>query len=251
MDAEAEQTLSPPALVAPCDAVSVDGREVTFVWDPLEGAERYRLEVAPTARFEDPVIDTEVGSQTAVTVGNQFPTDGETFFWRVRTGSEAGWGEPGEVESFLATTAEEAKEEGLEVDSTPGLQLARAKGDDVDTTQTVGFERQFQKEKERGVAYEGVASSQITGISVSIIVVILTAVAILFGWFEQVSNSVQSATAEAQDYEQLRQAEVEATQQLQQYGVVDEEEGRYRIPIDRAMDLIATEEYQERQQESQ
>lgn len=249
MDAEAEETLSPPALLAPCDAAPVNGGEVTFVWDPVEGAETYRLEVAPTARFDDPVIDVEVGAQTAVTVGNRFPTDGQTLFWRVRAGSGGEWGEVGEVESFLATTAAQAEEEGVDVDATAGLQLARAE-DDSDTPETVGFERRFQREKEQGVAYEGVASSQIMAISLSICVVVLTAIAVLFGWFEQVRNSARTATAEAQDYEQLREAELEATQRLQQYGVVSEEEGQYRIPIDRAMDLIATEEYQQRQQES-
>jgi uncharacterized protein YpmB len=96
-----------------------------------------------------------------------------------------------------------------------------------------------------------VAASQIMGISGSIILVILVAVAIIFGWFEQVTQTTASEAADRQRYQQIRQTETEMTQQLQQYGVVDEEEGVYRIPIDRAMDLIATEEYQQRQPPSQ
>lgn len=251
MNTEDAETLSPPALVAPCDAASVDGREVTFVWDPVAEADTYRLEVAPTARFDDPMVDVEVGDQTAVTVGNRFPTDGETFFWRVRAGADGEWSEGGTVESFLATTAEEADEDvALAVPDGHGLRLAGA-SDRSEEVETIDFTDRFRAERERGVAYEGVATRQIAGISISIIVVILIAVSVLFGWFGQVSNSARSAAMEVQDYEQLRQAEVEATEKLQQYGVVNEDEGRYRIPIDRAMDLIATEEYQQRQAEGQ
>lgn len=251
MNSEEEQALSVPALVAPTDAVSVDGNEVTFVWNPVKGAETYRLQVAPTARFQDPVLDTDVGVETAVTVGNQLPTDGQTFFWRVVVESEAGDRETSSVESFLATTAAEAD---VEVPSPEGEEpvtdLARAARRES-TVETFDFEAQIEREKERGVAYEGVAANQIMAISGSIIFVVLVAVAILFGWFGQVSQNQQAAATNQQDYPQIRQAELEAEQQLQQYGVVDEEEGAYRIPIDRAMDLIATEEYRERQQESE
>lgn len=251
MNTEDAETLSPPALVAPCDAASVDGREVTFVWNPVAEADTYRLEVAPTADFEDSVVDVEVDDQTAVTVGNRFPMDGQTFFWRVRAGAGGRWSEGGTVESFLATTAKEADEDiVLAAADGHGLRLVGA-SDRAEEVETVDFTERFQAEREQGVAYEGVATRQILGISVSIMVVILIAVSVLFGWFEQVSNNAQSAAMAVQEYEQLRQVEVEATEQLQQYGVVNEGEGTYRIPIDRAMDLIATEEYQQRQAEGQ
>lgn len=252
MDSEEEQALSAPSLFAPTDAVSVDGDEVTFVWNPVEDAEKYHLQVAPTARFEEPVLDTDVGVETAVTVGNQFPTDGSTFFWRVVAESAAGDLATSSVESFLTTTAVEAEMEApsSEKEEEPVTDLARAAEREA-TVETFDFEDQIEKEKERGVAYEGVAASQIMAISASIIFVVLVAVAILFGWFGQVSQNQQTEVADQQTYPQIRQAELEAEQQLQQYGVVDGEEGTYRIPIDRAMDLIATEEYQERQQGSE
>jgi hypothetical protein len=252
MDSEEEQALSAPSLVVPTDAISVDGNEVTFVWNPVEGAETYHLQVAATARFEDPVLDTDVGAETAVTVGNQLPTDGETFFWRVVAESEAGDVGTSSVESFFTTTAAEAEVQApsLEEGEEPVTDLARAAKREA-TVETFDFEDQIEKERERGVAYEGVAASQIMAISASIIFVVLVAVAILFGWFGQVSQNRQAEVADQQTYPQIRQAELEAEQQLQRYGVVDGEEDTYRIPIDRAMDLIATEEYQERQQESE
>ena len=248
MSSEVSPSLS---LVAPIDAISVDGSEVTFVWTSVEGAEAYRLQVATTARFEDLVVDADVGTETAVTVGNQLPTDGQTFFWRVLAETDDGEQSTSSVESFLATTASDAEHEAplAETEEAPVTDLARAAHREA-TVETFDFEDQFEEEKERGVAYEGVAASQIMGISASIIVVVLVAVAILFGWFAQVSQSEKRAAVELQQYRQIRQAEMEATERLQQYGVVDEEAGTYHMPIDRAMDLIATEEYQ-RQQQSQ
>ncbi|MFB6274252.1 MAG: hypothetical protein ABEL51_15310 [Salinibacter sp.] len=241
-----------PSLLAPTDAVSVDGSEVTFVWEPVEAAEAYRLQVAETARFEAPVVDVDVGTETAVTVGNQLPTDGQTLFWRVLAETDAEEPTLSPVESFLATTAAEAQSEapGGEPGEELATDLARAARREA-TVEPFDFEEQFEKEKERGVAYEGVAASQIMGISASIIAVVLVAVAILFGWFGQVSQKKEKAAISRQKYPDIRQAEMNATQKLRQYGVIDKKKGIYRIPIDRAMDLVATERYQERKQQSQ
>ncbi len=230
-----------PTLVAPRDASVVNGREATFVWEPVAEADVYRLQIAPTARFEDPVLDEEVGEETAVTVGNQLPTGGESFFWRVLAGADGRWSEDPNVESFLAVTEEEA-EKALQQDepSGPVTELARAKRRSVTDT-AFELEDRFEREKERGVAYEGVAAGQIMGISAAIIAVILVAVAIIFGWFGQVRQETQAEAAQARDYRELREG---GEEQLEEYRVVDEEEGVYRIPIDRAMNLVATEEYQ-------
>lgn len=246
MDSEDTQS---PSLVAPTDAISVDGSEVTFVWEPVEGVEKYRLQVGATARFEDLVVDADVGTETAVTVGNQLPTDGQTFFWRVLAESDRDERAASPVESFVATTAAEAEHEAPlpAADEDLITHLAHATQRE-DTTEALDLQDQLKKEKERGVAYEGVAARQIMGITGSIILVILVAVAIIFGWFDQVSQDMRQLTVADMDSQPIRQAEVEATQQLQQYGVVDKEEGVYRIPIDRAMDLVATEEYQQQQQ---
>lgn len=238
---------APPELVAPRDATVVNGRKVTFAWKPSREADRYRLQIARNAQFEELVVDEEVGNETAVTVGNQLPTDGETFFWRVVAGSYAGWGEPSTGESFVAATEDEAEQDLLsDPKAGPVTGLARAAKREV-TRHVFEFEDRFEEEKERGVAYEGVAASQIMAISVAILVVILVAVVILFGWYGQVAQDTEAAATNTDNYELLQETRREAEQTLTQYGVVDEEEGVYRIPIDRAMDVVATEEYQREQ----
>lgn len=238
---------SPPPLVGPVDATTVDGQEVTFAWKPVPEADRYRLQVAETARFDEFVLDEDVGNESAVTVGNQLPTDGQTFFWRVIAGSVEEWGEPSAVESFIATT-EEASEQDLPAPEAEGpiTGLARATKREV-TRSVFSVEDQFEEERKRGVAYEGIAASQIMAIAVSILVVILIAVAVLFSWYGQVTQKTRASATGEQTYEMLQEARTEAQQDLTQYEVVDEEEGVYQIPIDRAMDVIAAEEYRRTQ----
>lgn len=239
--------LQAPTLVAPRDATIVNGREVTFVWEPVTEAETYRLQIARTARFDTLILDEEVGEETAVTVGNQLPTDGQTFFWHVLAGADGQWSSEASVESFIAATDEEAEQalQPAEKDTGPVTELARASRRTV-TEAAFELEDRFEREKERGVAYEGVAASQIMGISGAIIAVILVAVAIIFGWFGQVRQETQAEAALSREYRELREMRGNEGE-LQEYRVVDEEAGVYQIPIDRAMDLVATEEYQQQQ----
>lgn len=235
---------APPDLVAPADAVVAHGRNVTFAWEVSSGADRYRLQIAETARFDDLVVDANVGNETAVTVGNQLPTDGETFFWRVRAGSEEGWSAPSSVESFIASTEEEAEHDLLsEPVAGPVTGLARARTRDV-SREVLTIDDRLEQEKERGVAYEGVAASQIMGIAAAILIVILVAVVVIFGWYGQVVQETRADLTNDQNYELLQETRTEANDALSQYGVVDKEEGVYRIPIDRAMDIVAREEYE-------
>ena len=69
----------------------MNGRAVTFEWQPVDGADRYRLEVAKDTSFQAVTFEKEVpGDQTALTVTDFFPTNEQTFFWRVRARDENG-----------------------------------------------------------------------------------------------------------------------------------------------------------------
>lgn len=240
-------SLTPPELRAPTDATVVNGQRATFVWDAVDDADRYRLQIAETAQFDELIVDEEVGNETAVTVGNQLPTDGDTVFWRVVPGTQSEWGAPSAVESFTAGTEEEAEQDFLAVSETgPVTGLARAAKREV-TRRVFSFEDQFEKEKEKGVAYEGIAASQIIGIAGAILVVILTAIIVLFSWYGQVSQEARAGKSGPQNYRLYQEIEAEAEKTLGQYGVADEEKGAYRIPIEDAMDVVATEEYKRSQ----
>jgi len=242
--------LQSPDLVAPREAEVVFGREVTFHWDAVDGADAYTLQVASDAKFSDVVLQEDVGDQTAVTVGEYFPTDNSTFFWRVIARGPDAESRGERIESFIAASEEDASRALSSPDEEMGpvTELVRAAKADV-SAKMLEPESRFEREKEMGVAYEGVAAGQIMSIAVSILLVIGIAVIILFNWYNTTTAGQRDAVSQAGEYTQLREVEAQAEEQLSQTGVVDEQQGVYRIPIDEAMDIIATEQYRAQQAE--
>lgn len=242
--------LQSPALVAPREADVVYGREVTFQWGEVDDADAYTLEVASDAKFSNVVMREDVGAETAVTVGEYFPTDNSTFFWRVIARSDDGESRGERVESFIAATEEDAARSlsTPNEDMGPVTELVRAASADV-SAKMLEPEGRFEREKEIGVAYEGVAAGQIMSIALSILLVIGIAVIILFNWYNTTTAGQRDVLSQAGEYEQLREVEAQAEDALNQSGVVSDQDGVYRIPIDDAMDIIANQEYQSQQAE--
>ena len=237
--------LKSPNLVAPREADVVYGEEITFQWDTVDGASSYILEVAVDARFSDIVLQEDVGNQTAVTVGGYFPTDNRSFFWRVL----AKYGEQtsGErrIESFVAATEEDSRRAlgRPSEEMGPVTELVRAASADV-SAKMLEPEGRFEQEKEMGVAYEGVAAGQIMSIAVSILLVIGIAVVILINWYNTTMGAQRENVSDAGAYLQLEEVESEADRRLNTPGVVNAQDGVYRITIDDAMEQIANREYQ-------
>jgi len=237
-----------PHLVAPREADVVYGEEITFQWQPVDGAEKYALEVATDAKFKNVVLEEDLGEQTAVTVGGYFPTDGTTFFWRVVTFDGDSWSRGERIESFIAASEEDARRAlgSPNEEMGPVTELVRAATADV-SAKMLEPEGRFEKEKEMGVAYEGIAAGQIMSIALSILLVIGIAVVTLFNWYNTTSAEQRDAVVNSDQYTELRETEAAARNQLESSGVVNEQEGVYRIPIDEAMEIIATESYTERE----
>ncbi len=236
-----------PILVAPHDATVVNGAAVMFVWEGVETADRYLLQVASDTRFDEIVLEEDAGQKTALTVADFFPTDDRTYFWRVLAENEAGWCPGQRVESFVSATQEEADHYMTVPDEElgPVTELVRAASADVRAE--LGAGDRYEKEVETGVAEEGIPSAQILGVAVSILVTIAVLAAVLFSLTGLAGQQAREAALTPEQYTDLRQAEIEAARALDQYDVLDEEEGVYRIPIDRAMSLMANEAYQEGQ----
>lgn len=247
---DTNKRLQSPALVAPREADVVYGENITFQWDAVDDASSYVLEVATDAKFANIVLQEDVGAQTAVTVGGYFPTDNQSFFWRViaRDGDAASVGQ--RIESFVAASEEDARRAlgRPEEDMGPVTELVRAAQADV-SAKMLEPEGRFEQEKEMGVAYEGIAAGQIMSIAVSILLVIGIAVVILINWYNTTTGAQRESVSEAGAYIQLQEVEAEADRQLNNPGIVNEQEGVYRITIDDAMEQIANREYQAAQQE--
>jgi hypothetical protein len=92
-----------------------------------------------------------------------------------------------------------------------------------------------------GVQYEGVGAGPIIAfIFVSLLFIGLVVWAGI-GWFRAEAQQAHAAAAVDLNYPDLRQVELSAARLLNQYEVVNAAQGVYRIPLDRAIDLIVDE----------
>lgn len=245
--------LPSPSPIAPREAAIVDARAITFRWEPVDDATAYRIEVARDAAFNDVVFDEEVSAdRTTLAVRDVFPADEETFFWRVLARGEGDWSRGERIESFVSGTPEDVAQhirtpdEEEELGPIEGLvQTASEMVVDELSGSEEAKQRRLEREREMGVAEEGIPTGQILAIALSISVAVAILVVLLFQWTNLTTSSIREATVDPEDYTEIRQVEADAARKLSRYEVVDEEAGTYRIPIDRAMDLIVNEAYEQ------
>jgi len=94
-----------------------------------------------------------------------------------------------------------------------------------------------------GVQYEGVGAGLIMGFIFVCLLFVVGVVWVGIKWAESEAQQAQETAAMGLNYPELRQAELTAARLLNQYEVIDAGQGRYRIPIDRAVDLMVREAY--------
>jgi hypothetical protein len=211
----------------------------------VEGALRYQLEVATEQNFEDLVVDRVVENDSSLTLVDTFPTDGTIYYWRVLAGDDAGWSNGDHVESFVSATAEQAAEQLAQPNERLGPYPELIRGASVEAAAEVtGEEGLYEREAELGVEHEGVEAGQILGITLAIAASIVMIVIVLFQWTRIVEMETRAAATGLSGYPELHRIELEARQQLREYGVVDSDAGVYRIPVDRAMELLIQESRQ-------
>ncbi len=247
---ETTSVLASPRPVAPREATIVNGREVTFEWRPVEDAEAYHLQVARDTAFGTVVFEQDVSAEkTALTVADFFPMNEQTYFWRVLAKNEKGWSRGDRVESFVSGTPEDVQQQIRTPDQDesygPVTELVRSASRMVSEQLAEEGTDRFEREREMGVAYEGVPSGQILAIAVSILFSVGIIVIILFQWTSITEAAIRQTSAGQSEYTALRETQAQANQKLSGYEVLDEDAGTYRIPIDQAMNLMANEAYEE------
>lgn len=236
-----------PTLLQPRREAVVHGERVHFQWKPVEGAGEYVLQVASDQSFDEIVYEQNTGRETAATVEHVFETDERTYFWRVEAHNEAGWSHGENIESFLSGTAEDAETHAVspeeEEEYGPVGAISKAAAVEV-AADVTGDEELFEREQEMGVAHEGVEAKQILAL---ILVVILGIIGLIVTLVIAVGNVTQQQQMDVigiSGYPERVESESEAAALLQQYEVVDEEAGVYRIPVERAKELMVNEERQ-------
>lgn len=92
-----------------------------------------------------------------------------------------------------------------------------------------------------GVQEEGIHVAPIMGVIGVISAFVVVAVIAMFQITNLEHTKVEMAAAAYSGYPELQQLRMDAAESLTQYGVVDEANGVYRIPVDRAMQLMLNE----------
>ncbi|RMH54829.1 MAG: hypothetical protein D6685_14395 [Bacteroidetes bacterium] len=244
------QRVSAPVLRWPREEAVVHGAAVHFVWDPLpEAGASYTLQVAADPDFANLVVEQELGEAREVLVRDAFPTDGRTFYWRVlATDAQGNTHGADTVESFISGSEAEAAAHpplpDVEEELGPVAELVKAAAIEVaaDVTDAEAF---YEAEAEMGVEHEGIEAKQIMGVALATIAVLIVIIITLFQVTDRAARAAYVEAVNRAQYPELREVEAEAARLLGQYEVVRDEQTTYRIPIDRAIDVVVNEARQE------
>lgn len=251
------QALADPILVAPRLEQRLDPDALTLRWEPVDGAERYTVEIATDTAFEDVVVSADAGADTEITLSGVFAADRTTYFWRVF--AHAGeTNSPGQrVESFIAEDragirAENAKGVPERVDERESLgPVAELAASAVKTAANEATARPDDAWADEltaeGVEPEGMASGQILGIAIAVLVSLFVISIVVYNWKGTVQDKAELAASSravnpnpsVPRYPVLAQADADAANALDGYEVLDASTGTYRIPIDQAIQIMA------------
>jgi len=237
--------LSPPKLLSPVERQGVEPGAVTFQWRPVEGAEGYEIQVARDRKFSDLVVSIAVDAITRRTVRGAFEdVESAGFYWRMRSERDDTFGPFGTPAQFIVATpdmleamAAVASRPDAEETYGPVAELFRAASLEV-RAEVTGSEEYRKQEEEMGVEHEGIEASQILSLTIVTIVIIGVLVMVLFQLYGTTTANLRQGVAATANYPELRENRAQAQRLLTQFERVENEEGVFRIPIDRAIDLL-------------
>lgn len=235
-----------PVLRFPQEEAVVPADRLRFVWSPVEGATAYFLEIARDTRFEDIVFEQNVGDATNVAIEFKVPADDATYFWRVFAGNEHGWSHGENIESFIAATDDEVREglnsPDIDEEYGPVVRMFKGAAAEVAADVTDDESRLLEEQQEVGVAPEGIEAKQIMGFVLAVLVAVAVLVIIIFTYATMVAQEVRVGAEASGRYFDLQEVQERGRAQIDRYEIIDQEAGRVRIPIERAMELMIEED---------
>ncbi|HET6568677.1 MAG TPA: hypothetical protein VFG50_11985 [Rhodothermales bacterium] len=246
--AEHKHILQPPTdpvPISPANEVILSGDAVTFRWEAVKDVLEYRFQIAEETDFAECLLDEAVPAQdTSATISGRFPTDDETFFWRVLARTEAGWSRGERVESFVSGTPEQAALHMARPDDDrrlgPFVEMVRSGGHEIQAELT-GSPEAYAKEAAEGVQHEGVETGQIMALIAVVLIIIIGMIGCVYLLYDNLRRATQAEVVGMSGYPELAADKEEAAQKLNRYGIIDQQAGVYQIPIDSAMSQIVQE----------
>lgn len=249
-------TLPDPVLLGPRHEQRVASDAAELRWEAVDGAAGYRVEVARDTAFGDLAFEGDAGTATTLDLRAALPPDHATYYWRVLAYRGDEWS-PGEhIESFITVDASEGprsyqsqpdEREGYG----PAAELFKAAGAEAAAEATGDGTTARSKEEQLGVEHEGVESAQILGLAFGVMAALAVIILLLFQWTTIVhERTALEAAATPPGYEgsqgprypTLYETEAHAARALDNYAVLDDAKGQYRIPIGEAIRLMANEQ---------
>ncbi len=83
---------NPPTLVSPEEDETVDGQNVTFVWEAAENVDNYELQIADDDSFSDPIVEIIDGAETEYTLEEAL-IQNIAYYWKMRSINAGGTGQ--------------------------------------------------------------------------------------------------------------------------------------------------------------
>lgn len=191
---------------SPPPGAHVDDPAVTFSWQGPDKASNYELQIARDSRFDDLLFEGRVGEEDAFTFNGLPAQEGITLYWRVRAEVAGEWTDYSSSSDFTVVDWR-ADPVPFEQDESPSGRTPVTEG----------------TQSRSGPILVMVA------VAISIGVIIVTAYTMQGVGAEVAEDPAPADTAAAEEVD------------LNEYGVVDEEAGVYRIPIDQAINLVVQE----------
>ncbi len=78
------QVDAPPVPIRPIAGDRVEANGATLTWEGVPEAAGYRVQVAPTDAFDEPLVDLTVDQTTTLTLFEELPDEQNRLFWRVQ-----------------------------------------------------------------------------------------------------------------------------------------------------------------------
>lgn len=92
--------LGPTTTFPDCGFTNINPNEVRLVWDRVDGADLYEVQVDELSNFEDPIIIDEISSDRVDVPGLE---NEKTYFWRVRGYNEESTGQWSDICEFATS----------------------------------------------------------------------------------------------------------------------------------------------------
>lgn len=238
-------TPQPPLLVSPTDGRIFPPDDVLFEWATAGDDLHYALQIATDVSFTQVVTTLEVGNALDCMVTDVFDEaeSGSTYYWRVRAKTATGdaWGPFSEPTHFIVGTEAQLPIDRPDTKEDLGPLPHLIKDVAEDVAEVYGLAEE-PAEGDGQVEPEAMNVTPILTFIGSTALFLAMIIVIMFGIVNRNEQATYYEAVDESGYPDLREVEALAARKLDHYEILNDATGVYRIPIERAMELLVEQE---------